>query len=78
MVGRMATNDRLDNVWARRIRNAFKQSGLSRKQLSEQSGVPYASVHAFIAGTKDPALSTTMKICRVLGLELVSKAQRGS
>lgn len=52
------------------IRATFRKSGLSVNQLALRSGVPYASVHAIVAGTRDPALSTTAKLCDVLGLEL--------
>ncbi len=52
------------------IRATFRKSGLSVNELSHRSGVPYASVHGLIAGTRDPALSTADKICKVLGLEL--------
>ncbi len=52
------------------IRAQFHKSKLSVNELSHRSGVPYASVHGLIAGTRDPALSTALKICKVLGLEL--------
>ena len=59
-----------DNEMAERIRTAFRASGLSMKRLSELSGVPYAGVHGFVNRTRDPALSTAAKLCKVLGLEL--------
>lgn len=52
------------------IRATFRKSGLSVNELSRRSGVPYASVHAVVAGTRDPALSTAARLCEVLGLEL--------
>lgn len=52
------------------IRATFRKSGLSVNELSRRSDVPYASVHAVVAGTRDPTLSTTAKLCKVLGLEL--------
>ena len=52
------------------IRETFRKSGLSVNQLALQSKVPYATVHGVVAGTRDPALSTVDKLCRVLGLEL--------
>ena len=64
-----------DNVMANLIRKRFKQSGLSIKRLSELSGVPYAGCHATIGGTRDPALSTAARLCKVLGLEL--RVQKG-
>ena len=69
----MSKDDKRDTDWARLIRSEFKKSGLSMKQLSERAGVHYASVHGFLATGKDPRLSTTRKICRVLGLVLSKK-----
>ena len=69
----MSKDDKRDNDWARLIRSEFKKSGLSMKQLSERAGVHYASVHGFLATGKDPRLSTSRKICRVLGLALNRK-----
>ncbi|UCC31268.1 MAG: helix-turn-helix transcriptional regulator [Phycisphaerales bacterium] len=58
------------------IRARFRESGLSIKQLAERAGVPYASVHGFTVGTRDPVLSTVSKLCKVLGLELRSKRRK--
>ncbi len=55
---------------AKLIRRAFRESGLSLKRLSDESGTRYASVHAFFTAERDPQLSTIEKWCRVLGLEL--------
>lgn len=65
-----------DNEMAKRIRAAFRASGLSMKRLSVQSGVYYSAVHGFIMGTRDPSLSTAARLCKVLGLEL-RPARRG-
>ena len=58
------------NEMAELLRATFRKSGLSIKQLSDRSGVLYASAHAIINGYRDPALSTVAKLCKVLGLEL--------
>ena len=58
------------------IRAEFRRSGLSMKKLSERAGVPYASVHGVVNGTRDPMMSTAQKLCKVLGLELIRK-QKG-
>ena len=55
---------------AKLIRRAFRESGLSLKRLSDESGTRYASVHAFFTAERDPQLSTIEKWCGVLGLEL--------
>ncbi len=55
---------------ARLIRQAFRESGMSLKRLSDLSGTRYASVHAFFTADRDPQLSTIQRWCDVLGLEL--------
>ena len=61
---------------AQAVRDAFRRSGLSIKQLSERSKVPYAGAHAFINGTPDVRISTLMRIAKTLGLELVVRPKR--
>jgi len=58
------------NEMADLLRATFRKSGLSVKRLAIESGVAYASVHGFMAGDRDAALSTACRLCRVLGLEL--------
>ncbi len=58
------------NSMAEILRRAFRESGLSMKRLSVESGTRYASVHAFFTAERDPQLSTIEKWSRVLGLEL--------
>ena len=64
------------NAMADRIRRAFRTSGLSVKRLAELANVPYASCHGFLAGQRDPTLSTAAKIASVLGLKLVAVKPR--
>ncbi|MEK6676761.1 MAG: helix-turn-helix transcriptional regulator [Planctomycetota bacterium] len=54
------------------IQRTFHKSGASIKSLSERSGVPYASCYGVVKESRDPALSTAAKLCKVLGLQLVS------
>jgi predicted transcriptional regulator len=61
---------RPNNEMATVLRAAFRKSGLSIKQLSERSGVPYASVHGIVTGNRDPILSTVSRLGKVLGLKL--------
>ncbi|MHC4089826.1 MAG: helix-turn-helix domain-containing protein [Planctomycetota bacterium] len=58
------------------IRATFRKSGLSIKQLADRSGIPYASAHGIVSGTRDPALSTVSKLAPVLGLELAPVRRR--
>lgn len=59
-----------NNEMCQLLRETFRKSGMSVKQLSDRSGVLYSSAHAIVNGQRDPALSTVVKLCRVLGLEL--------
>ena len=60
------------------LRRTFRESGMSLKRLSDESGTRYASVHAFFTAERDPQLSTIEAWSRVLGLRLVSsKRKRG-
>ena len=59
-----------NNEMAKLIRARFHRSGLSIKALADQAKVPYAAAHGVINGTRDPMLSTAVKLCKVLGLEL--------
>ncbi len=52
------------------LRRAFRESGMSLKRLSDESGTRYASVHAFFIAERDPQLTTIEAWSRVLGLEL--------
>lgn len=52
------------------LRRAFRESGMSLKRLSDESGTRYASVHSFFTAERDPQLSTIEAWSRVLSLEL--------
>ncbi len=64
------------NDMAELIRSRFRASGLSVKRVADLSGCHYASVHGFLTGTRDPALSTANRICEVLGLKLMQQRKR--
>ena len=70
----MQTNP--DNELGNVIRAAFRTSGLSIKRLAVQSGVPYASAHGFLSGRCDVALGTAARLCKVLGLQLMTRKGR--
>jgi len=54
------------------MQRTFRKSGLSILALSKRAGVPYASCYGVVNEGRDPALSTAAKLCKVLGLQLVS------
>ena len=59
-----------DNQLAESIRAAMQASGLTRYQLSQQTGIAQAVLGRFAAGQRDITLSTAAKLLPALGLEL--------
>ena len=72
----METNP--DNELARLIRERFRASGWSIRQLSKRADVYYSACHGFVNGTRDATLTTASAFCKALGLELrpVGRAKR--
>jgi hypothetical protein len=58
------------NDLGQQLRDACHKSGLSVRQLSLQSGVPYSAMHGFFAGTRQLTLKNAGRLTRLLGLEL--------
>ena len=58
------------NDLADRIRERFRTSGWSIRQLSKRAGIAYASCHGFVNADRDATCATASKLCRALGLEL--------
>ncbi len=52
------------------LKRAVRQSGQSWYRIAKNSGVPYATLHAFLCGKRGIALPTVDKLCRYLGLRL--------
>ena len=69
-------NEKTQNRMHSQIIEAFEDSGLSIKQLSERSGVAYAGVHGVVTGEQDPRLSTVVKLCKVLGIRMIRTKKR--
>ena len=59
-----------NNQLADRIRAAMVASGMTRYQLSQQTGIAQAVLGRFAAGQRDITLSTAAKLLPALGLEL--------
>ena len=55
---------------AGQLRQAFRESGLSRFAWAKLSGVGYSVVHRFVAGERDLKLETASKLAEVLRLDL--------
>ena len=54
----------------KQLRRAIRRSGMTRKQIADQSGVSYAIVHDFVSGKRGMTLRTASKVADLLGLEL--------
>ncbi len=54
----------------KQLREAARKSGLSMKRISDETGIPYAAVHGFVARDRSVLLSTASKLAKLLGLEL--------
>ena len=65
----MSKNDRRTS-FGDQIRVTFRESGLTRYQLAKRSGIPYSTIHRFMAGDRDIGLSNVERLCAVLDLEL--------
>ena len=58
------------------IRRAAISDGRTAYRLSKDSGVDVAVVQRFMSGERGLTLATAEKLCRALGLDLVSKSGR--
>ncbi|GMU37714.1 MAG: XRE family transcriptional regulator [Planctomycetota bacterium] len=60
------------------LKAAAKRSGLSMLAISKATGLNYQTVHGFLKGERDIALSSAVKLADVLDLELRPKASKAS
>ena len=62
------------------ILKAIRDSGMTQTELQEKSGVPQATLSRFMSENPDRRRTLTLpvaeQLCKVLGLELVSKSKR--
>ncbi len=74
-VDHMPANVSPDNVLARAILEAIRESGRAPHAIARDAGVDPAVVQRFVAGSRpDLYLSTASRICAALGLRLISPA----
>ena len=52
------------------LRAAMKRSGLTRKQIADETGVSYSVIHGFAGGDRDVLLATASRIAAVVRVEL--------
>ena len=53
-----------------RVREWRERRGLTQQQLAKMSGVHYVNLSRLEAGQGDPQLSTLLKLCRALRINL--------
>lgn len=59
---------------ANTLKSAAKRSGLSMLAISKATGLNYQTVHGFLTGERDIAVSTAQALADLLDLELRPKA----
>jgi len=62
--------------WENMLRQAMKNSGLSRYEIAKQSGVAAAVLCRFVSGKRTITLPTAEKIAKVVGLELKKRDEQ--
>ena len=60
----------LDGAFGRKLRDYRKDNNLSRKQLAERCNISDKCVSRIELGRSDPKLSTVLKLCKSLNLEV--------
>lgn len=56
--------------FAKRIRTAFAESGMTQPDLAFKSGVPLRTVHAVLRGERVPHEDNIIPLARALGIEV--------
>ena len=51
------------------LREKREAAGLSRRQLSEASGVPFGTVHHYEDGRRAPSFANVVRLANALGLD---------
>jgi transcriptional regulator with XRE-family HTH domain len=58
------------------LRAALRESGQTLYRISKESGVPYATLHRFMAGKRAVSMEALQLLCAYLGLELSPRSLR--
>jgi transcriptional regulator with XRE-family HTH domain len=59
-----------DEEWRRRLADAVKASGRSKRKISLAAGLGHGYVHSVLAEEKDPSVMNLVKICDELNVSL--------
>lgn len=49
------------------LQEELSRTGMSRRQLSKKSGVPWTTVSQAVSGKQEPAAMTLIRLCQALG-----------
>jgi plasmid maintenance system antidote protein VapI len=58
------------------LKKAIEESGISRYRLAIESGLTESQLSYFVNGKRSLSLPAAAKLAKVLGLELIPKAER--
>lgn len=62
-------------TFGEKLRELRESKGLTRAALAEASAVPFGTIHGYEAGRRAPALATTLKLARALGVDCTAFAE---
>src|ERR1051325_9111440 len=59
-----------DEAWRKRLQDALKQSGRSKREISIKAGKGAGYVHSILSEGKDPTIESLIAVCRELNVSL--------
>lgn len=59
-----------DEAWRKRLEDALKQSGRSKREISMKAGKGAGYVHSILSEGKDPTIESLIAVCRELNVSL--------
>jgi transcriptional regulator with XRE-family HTH domain len=72
--GRVAT---MSETFSERLRRAILDSGMSRYEIAQRSGVDQATLSRFVRGQSGISIKAVDALVETLGLELTARRKRG-
>lgn len=63
------------------ITEAISESGMTKKSISEKTGIPYSSLNAMLKGWRSPTIDMIFRIAEVIGKkpsELIAPSRNGN
>jgi transcriptional regulator with XRE-family HTH domain len=65
----------MSKSWLARVQDAIRKSGKTDRELGKESGIDPAQLWRLKQGQRTLTLRSAEKLCRVLGLDLVTKEE---